>query len=362
MNGITELIVKISTVVLVFGLSLSLFGADLGTIAPSSEGATQPETQTAPARPQVKWLDEYRQAVEQAKKDDKLLLVVYMENDSPACQAFENLSLTRSAVKEFLVSFTATKIDIASSEGRKAFAETGAQETPLTMVIAPDGELLDSIPGCIIPASSLIARLGYSLDYRSACCVKTPDAQSRWKAVQNRLKLSTRAACVPVIDELLKLPDGKLPEGVTAGKLHLARGMALMFAKPEAAEKDLKDAMKAGAGDPAVEGSALLELVRLSQSVEQPKQAYEYCRQYIKSFPNGPDIGSVYYTKAVLEFQALGDEAAAGKTLEQFIREYPDEPKVVSARQLLEMIVAAGQAATTTSAPTTSPASNGAEK
>ncbi|MDY7010391.1 MAG: tetratricopeptide repeat protein [Planctomycetota bacterium] len=363
--------ISAAAAILLSGLWRFSFISDAATTEPASA----PTTTTAPVIPQVHWRDQYLPAAEQANKDNTLLLVVYMEDDSPACQAFENLSLKRASVRCFLASFSAVKVDITTTEGRGLFAKTGTAETPLTQVITPKGKLLDNIPGCIIPASALMERLEYSLDYWSAVGEKAPDAVSRWAAVQARLKLSTRAESVPLIDKLLKMPVRKLPAGVTQARLRLAKGKALMFTKPDDADKNLKKALKLGSGDPSAEGEAMLELAHLSEIKENYKQAHDYCRRYIESFPSGASIGEAYYKKAVLEFQSLDDKSAAGKTLEKFIREYPNDPKVVSARQLLKMIDPArevssrqerrlepGAIPTTTTAPASAPASKDAKK
>ena len=333
------------------------FPADAGTTEPASMPTTATAPATVPAIQQVHWHSQHKSAAQRARKDNTLLLVVYMEDASPACQAFEHLALKRASVKRFLASFSAAKLDITTAEGRKRFAKTGAEETPLTRVFTPKGELLDSIPGCIIPASVFMGRLEYSLNYWSAADAKAPDAASRWKAVQARLKLSTRAEAVGDIDKLLKMSVRKLPAGATPGRLQLAKGKALMFTKPARADKALQKALELGSGDPLAEGEALLELARLREEKEHYKQAHNYCRRYIESFPAGPAVGRAYYTKAVLEFQALDDEAGARKTLDKFIREYPNDPKVVSARQLLKVIDPPRPVSTTTTAPTSAPAS-----
>ncbi len=314
------------------------FPAGAVTTEPASMPTTATAPTTAPVIPMVHWYGQHKSAAQRARKDNTLLLVVYMESSSPACQAFERLSLKRASVKRFLASFSAVKLDITTADGRKRFAGTGATETPLTRVFTPKGELLDSIPGCIIPASALLRRLEYSLDYWAASGAKPFTSSAQWKAIQSRLKLSTRVKTVRAIDKLLKVPVRKLPAGATPGRLILARGKALIFKKPAQAEKDLKKALKLGSGDPEAEGEALLELAYLSEKGEHYKAAHDYCRRYIKSFPAGPSVGRAYYTKAVLEFQALDDEAGARATLEQFIRDYPNDPKAVSAKHLLKIM------------------------
>ncbi len=360
---LVKFLAGVSAVIFVLVLWRPPMPAGAGTTEPASmpTTATAPTTAptTAPAIPQVHWHSQHKPAAEQAKKDNTLLLVIYMEDASPACQAFERLSLKRVSVRRFLASFSAVKLDITTAEGRKRFAKTGAKETPLTRVFTPKGELLDSIPGCIIPASAFLGRLEYSLNYWSAAA-KPGDAEARWKAVQARLELSTRAEAVSAIDKLLKMSVRKLPTGATPGRLNLAKGKALMFTKPARADKALKKAMKLGSGDPLAEGEAMLELAHLAEEKEHYKRAYDYCRRYIKSFPAGPAVGRAYYTKAVLEFQALDDEAGARKTIEKFIREYPNDPKVVPAKQLLKMIDPARPVPTTM--PASAPASRNAKK
>ncbi len=352
---LVKFLAGVSAVIFVLVLWRPPFTAGAGTTEPASMPTTATAPTTAPVIPMVHWHSQRKSAVQQARKNNSLLLVVYMENSSPACQAFERLSLKRVSVKRFLASFSAVKLDITTAEGRKRFAGTGVTETPLTRVFTPKGELLDSIPGCIIPASTLLRRLEYSLDYWAASGAKPFTSAAQWKAIQSRLKLSTRIKTVPAIDKLLKVPVRKLPAGATRGRLILARGKALIFKKPSQADKDLKKALKLGSGDEQAEGEALLELAYLAEKGEHYKEAYDYCRRYIKSFPAGPAVGRAYYTKAVLEFQALDDEAGARATLEHFIREYPNDPKTVSAKHLLKMMDPATPIPTPVPAPTTTP-------
>lgn len=305
---------------------------------PDTEPATRPATATAPALPEVRWHAQYKPAARQAQKEKTLLLVVYMDAGAPACEAFEARTLGRVLTRRFLASFAAVKLDIASTEGRGRFAKTGAAATPLTQVLTPKGELLDSIPGCIIPASKFRRRLEHALEYWKAIGTRPFDAEAQWKAVQARLKLSTRHKTVPVIDRLLKLSVRKLPVGATPARLHLARGKALLFTKAGESQKALKRALKLGADDAQAAGEAMLSLARLAERAEKYKQAHEYCLRYIKTFPEGPGIGRAWYTRAVLEVQALDDMAAARQTLREFIRLCPDSPRVVDARRLLKML------------------------
>ena len=90
--------------------------------------------------------------------------------------------------------------------------------------------------------------------------------------------------------------------------------------------------------DAEVGGKALLALGRLDAHAKKPKDAVEKYSRYIRDFPDSPDLGLACHQKATLEYQALGDAAAAVKTLERFVREHRDDQAAVRAKRLLESL------------------------
>ena len=301
--------------------------------------STSPATATASAPTErfVRWHGQYKPAAAEATKNKTLLLVVYYDADAPAWQAFDSQTLARRATRTFLADFAAARVNVKSDAGKKLFKATGAKETPLTQVLTPAGKLLDSIPGCIIPASLLIGRLSASQEYWSAATAPATPA-TRWRAVRARLKLSTRHEAAGEIDKLLKLPPAKLPKGVSKAKLTLAKGVALVKTKPTQAAKLLAQAYKLAPDDADVGGEALLQQAAIAEKTKEYQQAYELCIKYIKAFPSGKGVWRAYKAKAVLEYLPLDDQAGARDTLEKFMEEYPDHPQVAKARRMLEAI------------------------
>jgi len=308
--------------------------------ATTAPATSAPTTATASARAVrlVQWHVEHKPAAADARKRNTLLVIVYSDRDAPAWDDFDARTLRDVPTRRFLADFAALHLDATTGEGKKRFAKTGAAEAPLTQVFAPTGELLDSLPGCIIPASKFRECLSHSVAYWKASRAKPFDAAARWRAARARLALSTRAEAVGGIDRLLKLPAKKRPKGATDGRLRLARGQALLLAKPAKARRSLEKALSLAPKDPAVGGEALLALGRLEAVGRKYRKAHAHLERYVKQFPKGPGIGEACYRKAVLEATALDDRAQAQKTLTAFIAAHPDDLQVVQAKRLLDSL------------------------
>lgn len=329
------------TMALAAGLLLAALGATQPSTRPSATAtapATATATASAPAEKLVHWHVQYKPAAAEARKQDRLLVVVFFDPDAPACQDFEARTLSNLGTRRLLGGFAAVKLNVTKGEGKKRFAATGAKATPLTQVFSPGGELLDSFPGCIIPAGRFIERLGKSEAYWAAASARPATLQRRWQAAEARLWLSTREKSAGEIQALLKLPAKKLPEGLTPARLNLALGRAWELAKPAQAQTHLLQARKLAPREVDVAGEALLALARIAKRTRKYKQAHQFCVEYIKAFPAGPGIGQAHHTKAVLEYSALDDKAAAKETLRKFLEKYPDHPDAVRIRELLEVI------------------------
>jgi len=312
--------------------------ATKATTPATAASAPATATASAPSIRLVQWHVEHKTAAAAARKRNTLLVIVYSDRDAPAWDDFDARTLRDVPTRRFLADFAALHLDATAGEGKKRFAATGAAEAPLTQVFSPAGELLDSLPGCIIPASKFRECLSHSVAYWKASLAKPFDAAARWRAAQARLALSSRAEAVGDIDGLLKLPAKKRPKGATEARLHLARGRALLLAKPAKARPSLEKALTLAPKDPAVGGEALLALGRLEAVGREYRKAHGHLQQYVKQFPKGPGIGEACYRKAVLEATALDDRAQAQKTLEAFIAAHPDDLQVVRAKRLLESL------------------------
>ena len=300
---------------------------------PAEETETQP-TETQPAEPPpVKWFDKFEAAAADAKQRDVPVVVVYLDPDAPAGIMLDEEVLTDRLLRAFLADVAAVKLNATVGAGKMLFEKTGAKEAPLTQVLAPDGELLDSIPGAIVPAEAYRDRLARATDYWRASRVKPFDEAARFKAVQARLKLSTRTEAAKDIETLLKLPPGKLPEGVTPARLHVAAGLAAE--KSEQAGASFEKAIELGPKDAHAAGRAMLELGRIAAADKKYKDARARFQQYTKEFPDGPDRDRAWYDLAMADY-AIDGPAQAIKTLEEFIKKYPDDPGVVVARKLLD--------------------------
>jgi len=317
-------------------LAAALVGRAETAPAPTSRAASRPAT--APEPKPVKWHGDYQAAAAAAKKRAAPLLVIYFDPAAPASQTLEETVLADPATGLFLSAFAAVRLNATTGPGKKRLAQAGAAEAPLTQVLSPKGELLDSLPGCIVPPSAFRQRLDRSLAYWRAANAKPYDAAARWRAVQARLALTTRDKAAKEIDKLLELPPAKLPKGVTPARLHLAKGHALLRAAPKDAEKHLSKARELAPDDADVAGKAMLSLADLYFRTDRPKEAHELAGLYIKRFGKGADIGRACLTKALVEVLALSDPGAAAKTLEAFIKDHPDNPDVVRARRLLEHV------------------------
>lgn len=326
---------------LVAGMMLAAFGATQPTTRPPATAtapATAPTTASAPAERLVQWHVQHKPAAAEARKRSRLLVVVFFDPDAPACQDFQTHTLSVLGTRRLLGEFAAVKLNVTRGEGKKRFAATAAKATPLTQVFTPGGELLDSFPGCIIPARRFHERLGKSEAYWEAATARPATLQRRWKAAEARLWLSTREKSAGQIQALLKLPAKKLPKGLTPARLKLALGRAWELSKPQQARRHLLQARKLAPREADVAGEALLALCRIAKRTKKYKQAHQFCVEYIKAFPKGPAIGEAHYAKAVLEYSALDDRAAARATLLEFLEKYPDHPQAVRIRELLEVI------------------------
>jgi len=306
--------------------------------ATSTAPATGPATATAPAERLVEWHRQYDGAVREARSRKVPLLVVYFDPDAPAWEALQQRTLQDIQTRRFLARFAAVRLDATAGEGKKRFQATGAKETPLTQVLSPEGDLLDSIPGAIIPAEEFRERLACSLAYWKAVSAKPFDVAAQWQAVQARLKLSTRGQAAAAIDRLMKLPAGRLPQGVGPAHLHLAKGKALLSAAAKKAETHLRKARELAPKDPSAAGEALIAMIELALQASEYQKAHQYCAEYIKDFPSGPDIGSAYYYKALVEMTGLDDRAEAVNTLKQYLGKYGDDAGAVRARKLLQSL------------------------
>jgi len=316
--------------------ALSLLHCSAAATAPTTGPATSSAPASAPAPKLVHWQSRFDPAAAEAKKRRVPLLVIYGDPDHPASQAFDQMTLSDAATREFLSEVAAVRLDATRGEGKARFAKTGAKEAPLTQIFSPDGQLLDSRRGCIIPASRFRQRVSRSQAYWRAATTKPFDAAARWRAVEARLKLSTRAAAAGDIDALLKLPAGQRPRDVTPAALHLARGKALMYASAKQAEQSLRKAHELAPKDADVGGQAMLLLAEALFRAGRAEEAHGFCTRYIKAFPASEAVGSAYLTKARLEFLGLGKPAQARATLEAFLDQRSDDPLAVAARRLLD--------------------------
>ncbi|OPX24537.1 MAG: hypothetical protein B1H04_01865 [Planctomycetales bacterium 4484_123] len=310
-----------------------------GCIVAPATGIAAPPATTRPAPPRtVRWHSSQQPAAAEARKTGRLLVVVFHDPTHPASQAFEEMTLSDPATREFLADFIAVRLDATKGEGKRRLEKLKLGEAPLTCVYSPQGQLLDSIPGCIIPAGRFCQRLARSAAYWRAATSRPFDPAARWRAVQARLKLSTRAQAAAEIDKLLKLPTEKLPKDVTPAKLHLAKGMALLRSAPKQAEAHLNKARSLAAGDADTSAQALLTLAELYDRTGRTKAAHELYGLYIARFPRAGEVGRAYCAKAVLEWVGLNDQNRARKTLREFLSRYPDDTHAIRARGMLEMI------------------------
>ncbi len=315
-----------------------------GILAAATHPTTRPATATsaptttsAPAPKNVRWMQSYDAAVAEARKSSKLLLAVYFDVDSPAWEMYERATLSDRTTRQFLADFTAVKLDVARGDGKKRFAATGAKETPLTQVLTPKGELLDSIPGCVLPAKALREQLALSQDYWRAVNARPFTTDARWQAAASRSLLSTGHKAVKDIDALGKLAPDKLPAGVSKAGLLVMKGNALA-AKPDQAQKHYAEAYRLAPDDEQVGGAALVARARAMLELKQYPEAHKLCVLYIDKFPNSADIWPAYLLKVITEYQGLDNRAAAVGTLKTFIEKYPDNPDVVEAKQYLKAI------------------------
>jgi len=336
---------------LVLSILPALAAAPAGETRPATSPATRPVTTTKAAPKLVEWHVEYAPAAAQARKDGKLLLVIYNDPAAPAGQTLEEVVLADHATREFLAAFSAVRLNATAGDGKKRFAKTGAKEAPLTQVLSPTGELLDFVGGCILPPSAFCERLRKSLAYWRAATAKP---LNRLRAAEARLALATRDKAGAEIDVLLKAQ--KLSRGERA-RLHLVKALALVRARPKQADQQFRKAIDVGAGDHCLAGRAMLELAELKFSTGSGKADYQaardLCARYVKQFPRGQDIGRARYDKALIEFLGLKDAAAARKTLKELLEKHPDDPRVVPARALLDRIGPARKPAKTTRPATT---------
>ncbi len=320
---------------------LILTGVLASFTASAGPPATRPATSapaSRPAEPVVRWHETYEPAAAEAARRKCLLVVVYFDLSLPACEYFEEMTLSKPATRSFLAAFAACRLNVADAAKKKRFKATGFSEPPLTQVLSPDGELLNELAGCILPASRFRGQLQATTGYYAASTVKPFDAAARWRAVQARLQLSTSLKAVADIDGLLKLPAGKRPRGVGRPELLLARGQARRIAKPEKAREDFAEVMKLAPKDPATGGRALLALADMAWGREKIKSAHERYARYLRDYPKGPEAGTAAIRKAMVEFSGLKDAAAARATLGTFIRGHPDDAKIVDAKALLESL------------------------
>jgi tetratricopeptide (TPR) repeat protein len=294
-------------------------------------------TASVPVEKVVAWHRQYARAMEEARQRNVPLLVVFYEPDAPAWERFERESLQDLSMRKFLTQFCAVQLDVRSPEGAAKFASAGGKDVPLSLVYSPDAELLERLPGAIIPASSLRESLQRVLNYYSSATTKPFDNAAAWKAVQARLLLASREKALPEINRLLELPAEKLPAGLSPMHLHLARGEAMMISDPKAAKEELELVAK---GSPGTEtaGRAMLDLSQLALREKDYAKAHQLAGQYISAYPKGADIGKAHIQKALLEMTSLDDRPAAQKTLKEFIQKYPDDPVVVKAKDLLESL------------------------
>ena len=297
---------------------LSLLAGQTPTTRSSEVPGSKPASKPTPPRV-VHWHELYAPAASEAKKAGKLLVVFFFDPDAPASQTLEELSLDDKETRRFLADYAAVRLSAVAGEGKKRFAATGVKEAPLVQVFSPTGELLDSRAGAIIPAAKFCERISRSAAYWQAATTRPFTPARRWRAVQARLRLASRAKAVGDIDRLLKLPAAQRPAGVSEGMLRLARGRAWVRVKPDQAVKDLAAARKLAPKQAAVAGAASLELADLHARADRYKQAHALCAAYVKTWPDGPMIARACYRKGFLEAMALGQRVEALKTLNAFL-------------------------------------------
>jgi hypothetical protein len=309
--------------------------------SPSSAPATAATTAPAAAarREFVQWHAEYEDALAEAKAEGRPLLVIYYDPFAPGWEDLREKVLPRRATRRALADFAAVPVDVTGKTGKKLFQAAGEKVAPVTQVRTPGGELLDTIPGCPLPPERYRNRLDHSLELWRASTTRPASPKWRWKAVQARLELSTRAKAVDEIAALLKLPAEDLPEGVTPARLHHAKALALELSDPEKAREALAAAGEAD-GAKAIAGDVLLLRARMLMREGEDKAAHALYGRYIRQHPDGGGLGEAVYYKAVLDTTAMDDKAAAVKGLKEFIADHPDDPWVVRVKSLLEALEA----------------------
>ncbi len=320
--------------------------ADAGA---ASERAGTTSTASAPSVAVVEWQTDLAAAQADAKKRGVLAIVIYTDADTPACEAYNDQTLARSGVRRFLADWAAVKIDVATDEGKKLLAAAKAEEPPLTQVFLPGGELLDSFVG-YSPERTLLERLGHAVDYMAAVSAKEQTPELEWKAIQARLGTSTAAKVAPKLEALAK--GDRLPTGVSRAKVLLALGQLDAAIAPDKADAVFQDAIKNAGDDKHVAAVALIGRARLAGAKKQYPQARSLCEEAAKTCTASPEVGQAYMLKATIEYMGVGDPTAAKATVDEFIRKYPDDPIIKSARDLQEVLKAPViRPVTTASAP-----------
>jgi thioredoxin-related protein len=97
----------------------------------------------APVAGQVRFLDNYDNALETAKKDNKLVLLHFTQKGSPTCvrlnkEVFSRAEVGQAAAKKFI----AVKVSGDQDKGSKVFQQLGVNVTPTIMILDPQGQEL----------------------------------------------------------------------------------------------------------------------------------------------------------------------------------------------------------------------------
>ena len=102
------------------------------------QNASTPERSDEAAPQEIAWLTDYDSALQQAKKEDKLVVIDFFATWCGPCRMMERTTFVDERVRRRMMKFVPLKIDV--DRQRDIAAKYGIQSMPTTAVVGSDGK------------------------------------------------------------------------------------------------------------------------------------------------------------------------------------------------------------------------------
>ena len=178
------------------------------------------------------------QAIDEAKRRDRHLLLVFVAPDSAHCDRFRAESLESDAARSALELFLLLEVDAATAEGAALIGRFGVSLLPTVVALSPDGEPQEALPG-YRPQGQFAGELRNVLNGQGTVGALRRQSKRKPRDLDLRLKLAMKLGslgCEEAAAEQLDAIRRLDPRGKTEPGARLALRDAVERARSDAAD------------------------------------------------------------------------------------------------------------------------------